>query len=69
MVVIEKNKENKMFFDEIDVGEVFKINNEIFMKIDSDVNNAVSLQTGICEWFKAYNTIEVVDNAKVVIGD
>lgn len=72
MVIVEKNKENKIRFDEIDVGDVFKSDNEFFMKIFSEVgdvpDNAVSLRTGICELFEEYDVIEIVNNAKMVIG-
>jgi len=71
MVVIEKNKENKMCFDEINVGDVFKSGTEFFMKIFSEVgdtpDNAVSLQTGYCELFQDYDIVIPVDNVELVI--
>jgi len=73
MVIVEKNKENKIRFDEIDVGDVFKdIHGEYFVKTSSIIegsDNAIHLISGECEYFDDFEVFEIVNNAKVVIGD
>lgn len=74
MKIIE-NKPNKYIrFEDLTQGEIFKYENNYFLKIDSiQLNsllyvNAVSLKYGRCTFFKSYDNIIPI-NATLTIDE
>ena len=69
MVIVDKEQDSIMSFGEIEVGEVFRYNNSLYLKIDlhsRDGVNAYDFSEGELDYFHVDRMVQAV-NATLTI--
>ena len=69
MVIVDKEQDSVMPFCEIEVGDVFRYNNSLYLKIDRDDAkdvNAFNFSEGELEYFREENMVQAVNTTLTI---